>query len=181
MGSEGIAGDNDCSRPPIPANYCALWLTLIGWLFEYSAYDSAPDSAHAQTKAPAAPDLGVGPQRRALFQRLCPPTDVRALGQQNGAWSCARIVRTACPTQRAHLCVSLTMPPQTDSSVLERLEEFFASPDFTSAIGHFVAEHASDVEFVPPDEEQPLKCVDARCIWPTHASCSHTRADVQEL
>ena len=40
--------------------------------------------------------------------------------------------------------------------VLERLEDFFSSPELTSAISDFMTEHSAGVEFRAPDDEQPM-------------------------
>jgi hypothetical protein len=41
--------------------------------------------------------------------------------------------------------------------ILTRLEDFFSSPELTCAINDFMTEHSSKVEFVAPDDEQPLQ------------------------
>mmetsp|Transcript_21920 Transcript_21920/g.54269 ORF Transcript_21920/g.54269 Transcript_21920/m.54269 type:complete len:182 (-) Transcript_21920:14-559(-) len=40
--------------------------------------------------------------------------------------------------------------------VLERLEDFFSSPELTSAISDFMTEHSGRVEFRAPGDEQPM-------------------------
>jgi hypothetical protein len=40
--------------------------------------------------------------------------------------------------------------------ILERLEDFFSSPDLTSAIADFMGEHSAALQFVGPDDEQPM-------------------------
>lgn len=46
----------------------------------------------------------------------------------------------------------------SEDEVLERLEDYFSSGSFTTAIGKFAADHAHELEFAPITEEQPLKC-----------------------
>lgn len=46
------------------------------------------------------------------------------------------------------------------SEMLQKIEEFFCSPKFTSAIGDFLSTNTSELEFKPIDEEQPLKNFD---------------------
>lgn len=50
----------------------------------------------------------------------------------------------------------------SEDEVLERLEDYFSSGSFTTAIGKFAADHAHELEFAPITEEQPLKCVTRR-------------------
>jgi hypothetical protein len=40
---------------------------------------------------------------------------------------------------------------------LPLVPQFFCSPSFTSAIGDFMAKHAEQLDFVPLDQEQPLR------------------------
>lgn len=48
----------------------------------------------------------------------------------------------------------------TDSvsvELLDKLEGFFCGPCFTSALGDFFSTNVPRLDFVPLDEEQPLK------------------------
>lgn len=45
------------------------------------------------------------------------------------------------------------------SATLQKLEEFFSSPKFTSALGAFLGEKTPMLEYKPLCEDQPLKCV----------------------
>eukprot|EP01062_Namystynia_karyoxenos_P041949 TRINITY_DN30628_c0_g1_i1.p1 TRINITY_DN30628_c0_g1~~TRINITY_DN30628_c0_g1_i1.p1 ORF type:complete len:153 (+),score=57.77 TRINITY_DN30628_c0_g1_i1:83-541(+) len=44
---------------------------------------------------------------------------------------------------------------ETQLRVIDRLEAFFCSPQFTCAVGDFMRENGERVELVGPDEEQP--------------------------
>ena len=41
--------------------------------------------------------------------------------------------------------------------ILTRLEEFFSSPELTSAIAEFMTENSRELEFRDPNDEQPLQ------------------------
>ncbi|KAK3270566.1 hypothetical protein CYMTET_21041 [Cymbomonas tetramitiformis] len=49
--------------------------------------------------------------------------------------------------------------------IMSRLEDFFASPDFTAALGQFMGENCHNVEFVPAEDEQPLQNHDIFCKY----------------
>lgn len=40
---------------------------------------------------------------------------------------------------------------------MDALEDFFLSPEFTSAIGEFMQDKGSELEFIPLEETQPMK------------------------
>ncbi|KAG2495594.1 hypothetical protein HYH03_006194 [Edaphochlamys debaryana] len=46
------------------------------------------------------------------------------------------------------------------AELLSKLEDFFCSPKFTSAIGDFMGENAGKLVYAPLDEEQPLSNYD---------------------
>jgi len=48
-------------------------------------------------------------------------------------------------------------PTAADSELLNKLEEFFSGPDFTSAIGEFMGNNVADLEFRDLSKEQPLR------------------------
>lgn len=52
--------------------------------------------------------------------------------------------------------VSLAMP-QDEDIILEKLEDFFASPDFTSTIGDFLEASTTRFQFYDLSAEQPLE------------------------
>lgn len=41
--------------------------------------------------------------------------------------------------------------------LLQKLEDFFGGPEFTTALGDFLKENVQHLEFPPLDQEQPLK------------------------
>mmetsp|Transcript_28499 Transcript_28499/g.52454 ORF Transcript_28499/g.52454 Transcript_28499/m.52454 type:complete len:157 (+) Transcript_28499:46-516(+) len=47
-----------------------------------------------------------------------------------------------------------------NSEILLKLESFFSSPNFTSAISNFFGEESSKIEFVDPEGEQPFSNFD---------------------
>uniref|UniRef100_A0A7S0WVR0 Cilia- and flagella-associated protein 36 n=1 Tax=Chlamydomonas leiostraca TaxID=1034604 RepID=A0A7S0WVR0_9CHLO len=53
------------------------------------------------------------------------------------------------------------MPAEGEKKSMEEfmdaLEDFFCSPKFTTALGEFLSQHGDELEFVPPEETQPLK------------------------
>eukprot|EP00854_Cymbomonas_tetramitiformis_P001798 gene1798-2466_t len=65
------------------------------------------------------------------------------------------MVDVASPVQQFTHDIAITAEDKDEELVLGRLEDFFSSPAFTSALGDFMREHASGIQIRSISEEQP--------------------------